>query len=128
MMFLGKFEAKLLPSNQFVLPAKLRNALKTKDLIIAKGFDNCIYGLSVEEWEKIASQELLKPLLSEEGRRMRQKVFSQAEQVDFDKQGRFVLPEYMLVFAKIKDQIIIIGAGDHFEIWDKDEWTKLKNV
>ena len=128
MMFLGKFEAKLLPSNQFVLPAKLRNALKTKDLIIAKGFDNCIYGFSVEEWEKIASQELLKPLLSEEGRRMRQKVFSQAEQVDFDKQGRFVLPEYMLVFAKIKDQIIIIGAGDHFEIWDKDEWTKLKNV
>lgn len=126
-MFLGKFATKLLPSNQFILPAKLRTGLKINELIIARGFDKCIYGFSVEEWEKIANQELLKPLLSEEGRRMRQKVFSQAEQVDYDKQGRFVLPEYLLSYAGIKDQIILIGAGDHFEIWDKDEWENLSH-
>ena len=63
-MFLGTFSTKLMPNNQFVLPAKLSRTLTGNVLIIARGFDKCIYGFTVEEWQKIAEAELLKPLLS----------------------------------------------------------------
>ncbi len=116
-----------MPRNQFVLAAKLSKSLSGDRLIIAKGFDRCVYGFSVEQWQKIAEAELLKPLLTEEGRRMRQQVFSQAEEVDLDKQRRFVLPEYLLKHAQIKNDLVVIGAGDHFEIWDKDEWANLSH-
>ena len=55
---------------------------------------------------------------------MRQKIFSQAEYVDLDKQRRFVLPQYLLDHAGIEIDLIVIGAGDHFEIWDSKEWEK----
>lgn len=121
-MFLGNFPTKLTSNHQLSLSVRLRGGLKSNQLIIAKGFDKCVYGFSSEEWQKIAEQELLKPLLTEEGRRMRQKVFSQAEEIDLDNQGRFVVPEYLVKHAELKDEVVIIGAGDHFEIWDKDEW------
>jgi MraZ protein len=92
---------------------------------LAKGFDKCVYGFTLDTWQRLAEQELLKPLLTEEGRRMRQRVFSQAEEVDCDKQGRFVVPAYLRQYAGIVEEIVVIGAGDHFEIWDKDEWEKL---
>ena len=124
---MGTYVSKLMPRNQFVLAAKLSKSLSGDRLIIAKGFDRCVYGFSVEQWQKIAEAELLKPLLTEEGRRMRQQVFSQAEEVDLDKQRRFVLPEYLLKHAQIKNDLVVIGAGDHFEIWDKDEWANLSH-
>lgn len=124
-MFLGNFPTKLTSNHQLSLTVRLRNGLGSNELIIAKGFDKCVYGFSPSEWQKIAEAELLKPLLSEEGRRMRQKVFSQAEEVDLDSQGRFVIPEYLMKYAELKEQVVLVGAGDHFEIWDKEEWEKI---
>lgn len=126
-MFLGTFSTKLMPKNQFALPAKLTRTLVGNVLIIAKGFDRCVYGFSTDEWQKIAEAELLKPLLTEEGRQMRQRVFSQAEYVDLDKQRRFVIPEYLLKHAGINDEMIVIGAGDHFEIWDAKIYDQLSH-
>ena len=126
-MFLGTFSTKLMPNNQFVLASKLAKNLVGDKLVIAQGFDKCIYGFDVAEWQKIAETELLKPLLTPEGRRMRQDIFSKAEEVDLDKQRRFVLPDYLLQYAGIKEEMVVIGAGDHFEIWDKDEWTNLSH-
>lgn len=117
-----------MPQNQFVLAAKLARNLKSNKLVISQGFDKCIYGFDVEEWQKTAETELLKPLLTEEGRQMRQQIFSKAEEVDLDKQRRFVLPDYLLAHAGIKDELVVIGAGDHFEIWDKDEWLSYSST
>ena len=124
-MFLGSFTQKLLAKSQVVLTSKLRSNINGKRAILAKGFDKCVYGFTPETWEKLAQAELLKPLLTEEGRRMRQKVFSQAEEIDFDVQGRFVLPGYMREYAGLVEDLVFIGAGDHFEIWDKGAWEKL---
>lgn len=127
-MFLGTFSTKLMLKNQFVLAAKLARNLEGSKLIISQGFDKCIYGFDVDEWAKIAQSELLKPLLTDEGRKMRQQVFAKAEEVDLDKQRRFVLPDYLMKYAGIKDELMVIGAGDHFEIWDKDEWLSYSST
>lgn len=127
-MFLGTFSTRVMPNNQFVLASKLAKNLGGNKLIISQGFDKCIYGFAVDEWQQIAQSELLKPLLTDEGRKMRQQVFSKAEEVDLDKQRRFVLPDYLLKYAGIKDELMVIGAGDHFEIWDKDEWLSYSST
>ena len=125
-MFLGTFTPKLLPSNQITLPAKLRGGLSNNRAVLARGFDRCVYGFSLGDWQKIVEQEILKPLLTEEGRRIRQQIFSQSEEVDLDSQGRFVVPDYLRAYAKLSEEVVIIGAGDHFEIWNKEGWSKLE--
>lgn len=124
-MFLGTFTPKILGSWQMVLPAKLRSALGSDRAIVTKGFDRCIYGFSVGEWDKIAASELGKPLSTAEGRQIRQQMFAEAMEVDLDDQGRFVIPERLRNYAGINKELTVIGAGDHFEIWNKVEWEKI---
>jgi len=121
-MFLGTFTPSLATTGQVALPSKLRSALGSDRAFITAGFDKCINGFSVEDWKKISEQELTKPLSTEDGRKIRHQMFTKAVEVDLDDQGRFVIPETLREFAGIKTQIAVVGAGDHFEIWDKDEW------
>lgn len=125
-MFLGTYNSKILPGKQVVLPAKLRNVLGSSRAIITTGFDVCINGFSVKDWESISGQELTKPVSTAEGRRIRQKMFAGASEVDLDDQGRFVIPENLRQHAKLESKLVIIGAGDHFEIWDEDKWNALQ--
>lgn len=125
-MFLGTFNPKLLARDQVVLPAKIRSNLGNDRAILTTGFDKCIYGFSLEDWNKIAEQELIKPLSTLEGRKIRQVMFARALEVDFDDQGRFVIPGSLREYAGIASELTVIGAGDHFEIWNTEEWEKVK--
>lgn len=51
---------------------------------------------------------------------MKRFVGSESEQVTLDKQGRISLPEKMKVGAGIKEQAVLVGMLDYFEIWDAD--------
>lgn len=124
-MFLGTFTPKLLSNDQIALPAKIRSKLDSNQAVLTTGFETCIYGFSVQEWEKLAEIELQKPLSSEEGRRVRRQFFASAEVVDLDGQGRFVLPNFLKNYAELTSDLIIVGVGDHFEIWNNDEWQTI---
>jgi len=43
--------------------------------------------------------------------------------ITLDSQGRFVIPEGMIRYASLGDNLTIIGAGDHFEIWNNETWN-----
>jgi len=121
-MFLGTFTPVLASTGQVALPSKIRSSLGGDRAIITTGFDKCVNGFSVGDWNVIAQSELVKPLSTPEGRKIRHQMFANAIEVDLDDQGRCVIPESLRKFANIKTQIVVVGAGDHFEIWDKDEW------
>ena len=126
-MFLGTFTPKLLAKGQISLPAKIRSALGADRAVLTTGFEKCIYGFSIEEWNKLAALELAKPLSSDEGRAIRRKMFAAACEIDTDDQGRFVLPEFLRDYAGIKEDLVVIGAGDHFEIWSNSEYARISN-
>lgn len=127
-MFLGTFTQKLLAKGQIVLPAKIRANLGGDRAILTTGFDKCIYGFSVTDWNQLSQLELVKPVSTEEGRKVRQKIFAGAIEVEFDDIGRCVVPEYLRSYAGLSDRLTTIGAGDHFEIWDSSSWEELKKT
>jgi MraZ protein len=53
---------------------------------------------------------------------LRRKVFSSADFLALDKQGRVILPPTLIAHVGLKQEIAVLGAGDHFEIWNKDTW------
>lgn len=127
-MFLGTFSPSLASTGQVALPSKLRNSLGSDRAILTTGFDKCLNGFSIEDWNKISQLELTKPLSEADGRKVRHQMFAGAIEVDLDDQGRFVIPENLRNFAGIKDELVFVGAGDHFEIWDKDEWLSYSST
>lgn len=121
--FSGTYEPNLLDGNRIALPKRIREVAKGKELVLTIGFDNCIFGFAKDEWEPTTAAELNRPLYSDkEGRDLRRKIYANAAYVKLDAQGRFVLPSEMLIYAKIQNQLVVIGAGDHFEIWSKQLW------
>ena len=51
---------------------------------------------------------------------------SLAEELEWDGQGRMVLPDAMLKSAGIGKEVTLIGAKDHLELWNRDQWLQRK--
>lgn len=121
-MLLGAYYLDLIGKNRLTLPVRLRREIAGTRLVLASGFDGCILGFEEKTWEAVTLADLSRPLSDQGGRDLRRKMFSQAEVVELDSQGRFVIPENLAGYAKIKNKIVVIGAGDHFEVWDVQTW------
>lgn len=126
-MFLGTFEPNLLDKGRIALPKKIREELGAGRMILTIGFEDCIFGFAEKVWEEVTKPELSRPLFSDrQGRDLRRKMCAQAVNVELDGQGRCVLPQHMMEFAALQDGLVIIGAGDHFEIWSKQRWQEYR--
>ncbi|MGB9706626.1 MAG: division/cell wall cluster transcriptional repressor MraZ [Microgenomates group bacterium] len=126
-MFVGTYQPNLIGKGRIALPKKIRHELVGERLILTIGLEKCIFGFSEKGWEEIIKPELSRPLFSDkEGRDLRRKMCSEAMVINLDSQGRFIIPERMMEYAGIKDELTIIGAGDHFEIWDSEKWESYR--
>ncbi len=129
-MFLGQYDLNFSGKNRLVLPKKFRENLgELKELILTRGLDGCIWGFPKLEWEKQAKEQTEQPLTDKETRDLRRYLFGAAEAVDLDDQGRFIIPGALIEYAKVENSATLIGAGEYFEIWDKNRWKrKLKEI
>lgn len=128
-MFLGTFEPNLTAKGRIALPKKIRQEVTSSRIVLTIGFEKCIFGFTEKIWEGIIETELNRPLFSDrQGRDLRRKMCAEAVNIELDSQGRFIIPERMLTFADIKNKLSVIGAGDHFEIWDKEKWEEYKTA
>ena len=49
-----------------------------------------------------------------------------AMDVDVDKQGRVMLPEYLRQYAGLGKEVVVAGLYNRFEIWDRKVWSTYK--
>lgn len=121
-MFLGTYKPKLIDERRIALPGKIRKEIKGKRIVLAIGFEKCILGFEEKKWEEVTAADLSRPLSDSEGRDLRRRMFMGATVIELGAQGRFVIPQMMANYGGIKKEITLIGAGDHFEIWDQKKW------
>jgi len=125
-LFLGEFDHALDDRGRITLPRKIRQELGGIDVILSKGFDACIFGFDRESWINEAGKHLETPVTDESGRSLRRYLFGSASSVEIDKLGRILLPTHLKEYAGIAGSLKVIGAGDHFEIWDNKHWEVYK--
>jgi len=129
MVFFGEYLLSFSAPGRVVLPKKLRELLKGNVFIITKGFDLCLAGYDKDDWEDRAKSLLGVSLLEKEQIEKRRFLFSSAVYLEIDDQGRFVIPRTLLTYANLSEKVIIVGVGDHFEIWNSEKWNNyLKEV
>lgn len=122
-MFLGSYKPSFDPkSRRIALPKKIRENLTKDETILSFGFEKCIFGYSMPTWQEESEKRIGEPLTDRKSRDVRRLFFSGAEHITLDNQGRFVLPDALCQYAALTTPIIV-GAGDHFEIWDEKNWN-----
>lgn len=123
-VFLGEYQTRFSGKGRIILPKKLRDEIKGQEIILSKGFEGCVFGFSLKDWQKEARVQLEVSAVEEKARFLRRYLFSSSVTVELDNQGRFVIPNSLLEYAGIREEVIVIGAGDHFEIWDFKIWIR----
>ena len=106
------------------LPKKLRDQIGGNSIILSRGFERCIFGYDRDDWLKEAEKQVSLPISDSKVRTLKRYMFSGAADVELDSQGRFVIPQSLKEYAQIEGEMIVIGAGDHFEIWNSAVWGK----
>ncbi len=124
-MFLGEYDVRIGDKNRIAIPARFRADFQP-GLVLAQGMDDTPYLniFTFAEWERFYQRISAVPIEKSRGREARRLFFASAFSTEIDRQGRFVLPPTLLQYAQFADDVIIVGAGDHMEIWNKDVWSQ----
>lgn len=121
---MGTYSHNLDAKGRMNFPTKLRESLGDS-FIITRGLDGCLFVYSREEWavmeEKISSMPLSK------GKNVQRFFFSNAAEIEADKQGRILIPAHLREYAGLEKDVMVIGAVNRAEIWDKERWNKLND-
>lgn len=122
-MFLGEYEVSFTAPGRIVLPKKLREAISNNSVVLTKGANQCLAGYEPTTWDRATDNLMNNPLTDETNLDKKRFLFSATSYVEIDDQGRFVIPKALLQFADLEERAVIIGVGDHFEIWNEGKWN-----
>ena len=129
-MFYGEHEHSLDKKGRLILPAKFREAAKANYIerfYMTRGLDNCLFMFPEEEWKTQEAKFKSIPFTKAQSRKFNRLFFAGAQEVEFDKQGRILIPKYLKEFAGIKRDVMIIGVSNRIEIWDTEKWREFYN-
>ncbi len=126
-MFFGEFEYRIDEKGRLPLPPRFRGLLKA-GMMLSPGVEGCITVYPLNEWKKL-EERLAKGALSPSKMRMlKRAVFATAFSVKLDGQGRIALPTPLKTHAEIVSEVIVIGADNYLELWNKVRWEEEKNI
>ena len=125
MLFVGEFHHTLDAKNRIFIPAKYRTALGDSFYITRK-MERCLAIYSEAEWAKMTDK--LNTLPDSVVGAIKQFLYSKTVSVTPDGQGRIVLPPELMQYAAIEKNAVIIGVGDHLQIWSDALWSEKENT
>jgi len=124
-MFIGEFRHVVDDKGRLAVPSKFREAL-SKGAVVTRGLDQCLFVFTMEEWTKLAEKLANLPLSQQDSRAFARLMLAGAMDVELDKQGRVILPEYLRKYAKISKDAVVAGLYNRLEIWDQQAWESYK--
>ena len=129
--FAGEYHKTLDLKNRVNIPAKFRKALNrinNKTFVITRGFDQCLVLYPIYEWNIVEQQLSSLSSIRNKHRSFVRSIVRHASYVQYDTQGRIIVPEDLKKFSKIKKDVIIIGMINKIELWSLDNIEKHDNA
>ena len=119
---IGKYPAKLDDKNRLFVPAKLRSELG-EDFYVTLGVNcghRCLTIYTAAEWQTLSDNFNALSLSQRAG--ATSLIFMNATECNPDKQFRFALTQFLIDYAGIGKEVMIVGRAGQAEIWDAKEF------
>ena len=124
-MLMGRYEYSLDAKSRVNFPPKFR-AEMGDNLYVTKWFDGCLVVYGERRWQSLDEKFARLPVTK--SRDLRRIIYGNATEVQPDKQGSILLPQYLKDHAKIQKDIVVIGARDYAEIWDRQAYEEYEKT
>jgi MraZ protein len=125
-VFQGANQINLDAKGRMAVPTRAREPLTqggTVKLVLTAHPDSCLLLYPAPAWEPIRAQVMSFPSLDRQASLWKRLLVGFAQDVEPDAAGRLLIPPELRDFAKIDRQVMFVGQGSHFEIWDLESWN-----
>ena len=134
MTFRGTYEHALDTKNRLTIPARYREALKAGVVLAFSPDTGSGETRSLSIWrpddhDAFASAALadLNPL-SSRAHDLRNFLYGRSWDLELDSANRLVIPPQAREFASLDRDVVITGAGDHMELWDRTVFARYNSL
>jgi MraZ protein len=124
--FRGTFDHTLDAKNRLTVPARYRATL-AEGVVMAMPVDleQCVGVWRPAEYERYTERALadlppLSPRLSE----LERFFYGSSQDAELDAAGRIMVPGFLSEHAGLSKDVVVVGAGDRLELWDRDRWNE----
>ena len=120
---IGKYPARLDEKNRLFVPAKLRGELG-EDFFVTLGVNcghKCLTIYTTADWQTLNQNYNALPISQRSD--ATSLIFMNAAECSPDKQFRFALTPFLLQYAGIDREVMIVGRAGQAEIWDAEEFN-----
>ena len=119
---IGKYPAKMDEKNRLFVPAKLRQELG-QVFFVTLGVNcghRCLTVYTESDWQTLGQNYNALPISQRSA--ATSLIFMNATECTPDKQFRFGLTQFLLDYAGIQKDVMIVGRAGQAEIWDAREF------
>jgi MraZ protein len=124
--FRGTFDHTLDAKNRLTVPARYRATL-AEGVVMAMPVDlePCVGVWRPQEYERYTERALAQlPPLSPRLAELERFFYGSSQDAELDAAGRIMLPGFLLEHAALAKDVVVVGAGDRLELWDRDRWNE----
>lgn len=122
-MFLGQYRHTLDTKDRLTVPARYRELLENGAYVM-QGFDRNLMVMTNEAFAAVQAHIQGMSFTEPMTRLLRRLIFSTAGRVELDKAGRILIPQFLRESMVLQGEVVLVGAGDYFEIWAPDVWAE----
>ena len=120
-MFYGSFIHNLDNKGRLVIPSKMRDELGAKAYIL-KGYDGALSIYKESDFVELVKRIQSLSFTKKNARAHLRVQLASVCELDIYKKGRALLPTQLLSKYKIGREVIVIGALDHIEVWNRSDY------
>lgn len=125
-MFRGINAVNVDAKGRFAVPTRYREQLaadcNNKLVMTIDTEERCLLLYPAPVWEGIEAKLSQLPSFNPGARRIQRLLIGHATEAECDGSGRLLLPTLLREYAALNKNIILLGQGKKFEIWDKEAW------
>jgi MraZ protein len=122
-MFLGQYRHSFDTKGRLTIPARFREQL-TNGAFVTQGFELNLMVLTTPAFEIITQRVNRTSLTDPTARDLKRLLFSTADRVAPDNNGRILIPQFLRELAGLDSEAVLVGVGDYFEIWSPEQWDE----
>ena len=126
LLLIGEYELTVDDKNRLLVPSEIRKSMNSERdgdaFFLVLGLNRKPWLYPERYYEQLVFQAQPEITPGEEQLAFDHVNFALANRLEWDSQGRLLIPEKTLRRTELKKEVTLIGARDHLEIWNRDEW------
>ena len=131
-MFRGFHTLSIDDKGRMAIPSRYRQRLTTEAdgclVQTLNPLDRSLWLYPLNNWEQIETKLAALSEFDIRSRRTKQMMRGYAFDCQLDSQGRVLIPSELRDYARLQKQIVILGQGNKFEVWDQSIWEQERDL